>query len=188
MGGVDRSRATTSSSGAVVTTATDRSRRFALAHVVGGSGVLLSSEACARDLGLIHNVYEYQIFMQEAAQFSTSKELRRLFVSFIPFILHGAPAPDIWEQFGSDLSLDFSMPMSVEASIQEACKHILMLNNHGQNTQQFGLPSVTHDNTELNRLANAFDRNEIRDLTQQLVPQMTVEQKHIFDVVTGAAL
>ena len=54
-------------------------------------------EACARDLGLIHNVSEYQICMEEAAQFSTSKELRRLFVTLI---LHGAPAPDLWNSSG----------------------------------------------------------------------------------------
>ena len=45
-----------------------------------------------------------------------------------------------------------------------------------------------HDNTELDRLINAFDQHEMRDLTLQLVPQLTVEQRHIFDVVTDAAL
>ena len=119
-------------------------------------------EACARDLGLIHDVSEYQICMEEAAQFSTPKELRRLFVTLI---LHGAPAPDLWEQFGSNMSLDFSISMSAQASKQEALKHIdLMLNKHGRNTQQFGLPSIMHDNTELDRLINAFDQHEMRDL------------------------
>ena len=71
-------------------------------------------EACARDLGLIHDVTEYQICMDEAAQFSTAKELRRLYITLI---LHGAPAPDLWSsQFNLHMSSDFLCNFHVSGS------------------------------------------------------------------------
>lgn len=72
--------------------------------------------------------------------------------------------------------------MSTEASNHEALKHIdLMLNKHGRHTKQFGLPKVTHDKAELDRLISAFNADEMNTLSQQLVPQLTQEQRTIFD-------
>ncbi|CAM9911239.1 unnamed protein product [Ectocarpus sp. 13 AM-2016] len=51
-------------------------------------------EHCARELALVHDTNEYAICMQEAAQFSTARELRRVFTTLI---LHGASAPQLWE-------------------------------------------------------------------------------------------
>lgn len=45
-------------------------------------------EECARSLGLVQDENEYHIYMEEAAQFCTPEELRRLFITLI---LHGAP-------------------------------------------------------------------------------------------------
>ena len=79
--------------------------------------------------------------------------------------------------------------MSQEASDQHALRDIdLMLNKHGRSTEQFGLPQVQHNNTEYDRLLNAFDRNEMLDVSQQLHQNLTEEQKAVFDRVTDAAL
>ncbi|CAN0567976.1 unnamed protein product, partial [Ectocarpus sp. 12 AP-2014] len=53
-----------------------------------------SYEKCARELGLVHNVDEYTNYLQEVIEFSTARELRRLFTTLI---LHGAPAAHLWE-------------------------------------------------------------------------------------------
>lgn len=141
-------------------------------------------EQCAGDLGLVHDVNEYSICMQEAMVFSTARKLRRLFTTLI---LHGAPAPPLWEEFQVQLSLDFAVTITSAASSDAALKHIdLMLTKHGRSTNQFGLPNVHHDNTEFDRLLHTFNRAEQTDLAQTLIPQLTAEQ--VFDAVTTNAL
>ncbi|CAN0599189.1 unnamed protein product, partial [Laminaria digitata] len=82
-------------------------------------------EQTARALGLVHDADEYVLCLQEAAQFSTAKELRQLFTTLI---LSGAPAPPLWEHFQEYFSSDFSMTMAPAASLDAALKHIdLML-------------------------------------------------------------
>ena len=145
-----------------------------------------SYEKCARELGLIHNVDEYTICLQEAMEFSTARELRQLFVTLV---LHGAPAAQLWEIFEDDFSLDFATTMTRNASATAALKHIdLMLAKHGRSTNQSGLPTVTHDNTEYDRLLNAFNRSEQAEVYRDMSPNLTNEQKHIFDKVTTNAL
>ena len=124
--------------------------------------------------------------MQEALGFASARELRRLFTTLI---LHGAPAPPLWEEFQIHLSLDFAVTMPDAASFDAALKHIdLMLNKHGRSSDQFGLPNVHHDNTEFDRLLNDFNRTEQAELAQSLMPQLTPEQRHVFDTVTTNAL
>ncbi|CAN0571068.1 unnamed protein product, partial [Ectocarpus sp. 12 AP-2014] len=143
-------------------------------------------QLCATHLGLVHDVNEYLISMQEAAQFCTPKELRRLFVTLI---LHGAQANTLWSHFNFDMSLDYAVSLSTEASHQKALQDIdLMLNKHGRNTKQFGLPSVKHDSTEYDRLINAFSVPEMIKLSQQVVPKLTREQKDVFDTMTNASI
>lgn len=47
---------------------------------------------------------------------------------------------------------------------------------------------VTHDESEVDRLIDAFDADEMNILSQQLVPRITQEQRRIFDAITDAAL
>ena len=120
-----------------------------------------SYEKCARELGLVQDVEEYTICLQEAMEFSTARELRRLFTTLI---LHGAPASQLWEIF-EDLALDFATTMTQQASARAALEHIdLMLAKHGKSTKQFGVPTVKDENTEYfskyDRLLNAFNRSE----------------------------
>ena len=126
-------------------------------------------QQCARELGLVHDVDENVICMQEALRFATAREIRRLFTTLI---LHGAPAPSLWEKFQMHLLLDFAVTMS-----DAALKHIdLMLEKHGRSTNQFGLPNVHHDNTEFDSLLNDFNKTEQTELAQSLLPQLTPEQ------------
>lgn len=100
--------------------------------------------------------------MQGAIGFSAARELHRLFTTLI---LHGAPAPPLWEEFQVHRSLELAATMSAAASSDAALKHIdLMLNKHGRSTNQLGLPNVRHDNTEFDRLLNSFDRTEQEQL------------------------
>ncbi|CAN0310306.1 unnamed protein product [Ectocarpus sp. 13 AM-2016] len=145
-----------------------------------------SYEKCARELGLVHNVDKYTICLQEAIEFSTARELRRLITTLI---LHGALAAHLWELFEDDFRLDFATTNIREASAQAALKHIdLMLAKHGRSTDQFGLPSVTHSNTEYDRLINAFTRSEQAQVYRDMKPNLTGEQKKLFDTVTASAL
>lgn len=145
-----------------------------------------SYEKCARELGLVHDVDEYTICIQEAMEFSTARELRRLYTTLI---LHGAPASQLWELFHEDLSQDFTTTMAADASEHAALKHIdLMLAKHGKSTNQFGLPTVEHDNTEYDRLLHAFNRFEQAEVYRDMKPNLTVEQQNIFDKVTTSAL
>ncbi|CAM9929568.1 unnamed protein product [Laminaria digitata] len=124
--------------------------------------------------------------MQEALGFATERELRRLFTTLI---LHGAPAPPLWEEVQVHLSLDFAVTMCDAASSEVALKHVdHMLNKHGRSTNQFVLPNVHHDNTKFDRLLNAFNRTEQAELAQSLTPQLTAEQRHVFDAVNTNAL
>ncbi|CAN0261560.1 unnamed protein product [Ectocarpus sp. 12 AP-2014] len=142
-------------------------------------------EQCARELALVHDTNEYAICMQEAAQFATARELRRVFPTLI---LHGASAPQLWEQFQTDLTFDFAPTMTAAASIDASLKHIdLMLNKHGRSTNQLGLPNVKHDNTEYDSLIGAFSTSEQEELCSQMTPQLTQEQRSIFDTVTTSA-
>ncbi|CAN0579455.1 unnamed protein product, partial [Ectocarpus sp. 12 AP-2014] len=143
-------------------------------------------QLCATHLGLVHDVNEYLISIQEAAQFCTPKELCRLFVTLI---LHGAQANTLWSHFDFDMSLDYAVSLSTEASHQKAIQDIdLILNKYGRNTKQFGLPSVKHDSTEYDRLINAFSVPEMIKLSQQVVPKLTREQKDVFDTMTNASI
>lgn len=115
-------------------------------------------EECARSLGLVQNENEYHISMEEAARFYTPKEPKRLFVTLI---LHGAPTQELWNQFSVDMSNDFAIAISSEASNHEALKHVdLMSNKH----DQFGPPQVTHDISEFDRPINAFNTNELKQM------------------------
>ena len=79
--------------------------------------------------------------------------------------------------------------MSNNHASEAALKQIdLMLNKHGRTTNQFGLPKVTHHNTEYDRLLHAFPSFAQANLARDLRPKLTAEQKTIFDAVTDAAL
>ena len=143
-------------------------------------------EKCARELGLLHDAEEFTICLEEAMEFSTPQELRRLFTTLI---LNGAPAPFLWNHFDTYLSQDHAVTMSNNEAAQAALKQIdLMLNKHGRTTNQFGLPKVIHHNTEYDRLLNAFPSSQQANLARDLRPKLTAEQKSIFDAVTTAAL
>ena len=145
-----------------------------------------SYERCARELGLVHDVDEYTICIQEAMEFSTARELRQLFTTLI---LHGAPASQLWELFGDHFSQDFARTMTQNASAHAALKHIdLMLGKHGKTTSQFGLPAVEHHDSEYDRLLTAFDKSQQASVYREMRPNLTTEQKNIFDTVTDSAL
>ncbi|CAN0269966.1 unnamed protein product, partial [Scytosiphon promiscuus] len=79
--------------------------------------------------------------------------------------------------------------MSNDAAGVAALREIdLMLNKHGRTTNQFGLPQVSHDNTEYDRLLTAFPCSEQANLARDYRPRLTAEQKTIFDTVTSSAL
>ncbi|CAN0089614.1 unnamed protein product [Laminaria digitata] len=63
-----------------------------------------------------------------------------------------------------------------------------MLHKHGRSTDKYGLPKVFHINTEFDRLLGAFDRQEMQQLADQLIPQLTQEQKTVFDAITSSVI
>ena len=103
------------------------------------NGVLQETfEDAARAIGLVHGPEEYTICLQEGIGFSTAKELRQLFTTFI---LHGAPARALWEIFQDDLAADFASNLAQSAAVNAALKSIdLMLHKHGRSTDKYGLP------------------------------------------------
>ncbi|CAM9932676.1 unnamed protein product [Laminaria digitata] len=59
----------------------------------------------------------------------------------------------------------------------------LMLSEHGKTTLSVGLPPVHHDNSEYDRLLNAFDRDGMRQQADYLIPKLNDEQRLVFDAV-----
>lgn len=138
-------------------------------------------------MGIIKHDEEYKICMQEAVLFHAGKQLRQLFVTLI---LDGAPARILWEQFLSDLTSDFRMPMSTLDSQAAALREIdLALQHHDRTNDIVGLPPVVQLNTEYMRFKHMFDPVDIRAFTSQYLPNLTVEQRHVYDnVVVDSAL
>lgn len=63
-----------------------------------------------------------------------------------------------------------------------------MLNKHGRPTNQFGPPNVTHEHTEYDCLIAPFNMSEQAQFCRQMTPNLTSEQREIFDTVTTSAL
>lgn len=79
--------------------------------------------------------------------------------------------------------------MTLNASANAALKHIgLMLNKQGRSPDQFGSPNVTHDNTEYDRLIASFGISEQAEASRQMTPNLTSEQRAIFDTFITSAL
>lgn len=147
-------------------------------HVRTVNNIFDTNELTARALGLVHDADEYVQCLQEAARFSTAKDLRQPFTTLI---LTGAPATPLWEYFQNDISGYFAMIMTPDASFNATLKHIdLMLNKYSRSTEQLGLPKVTHDNSEYDRLLWAFDIPQRTQLAATLMQQLTTEQNCVF--------
>lgn len=85
--------------------------------------------------------------------------------------------------------IKFAMTTTPESSFNAALKDIdLKLSKHGSSTKQYGLPQVTHDSTEYDRLLRAFDTPHQIKLAADLTPQLTTEQNSIFKTLTSSDL
>ena len=95
----------------------------------------------------------------------------------------------VWEIFQDDLAADFASNLAQSAAVNAALKSIdLMLHKHGRSTDKYGLPKVNHENTEYDRLLGAFDLQEMQELADQLILQLTQEQKTLFDAITSSVI
>ena len=63
-----------------------------------------------------------------------------------------------------------------------------MRHKHGRSTDKYGLPKVHNENTDYDRFLGAFDRQEMQELADQLIPQVTQEQKTVFDAITSSVI
>ncbi|CAN0177300.1 unnamed protein product, partial [Laminaria digitata] len=167
--------------------------RLLLHHIVSSGwedirtvdGILYDTHnEAARQRGLVQDHEEYNIAFEEAIDFSTPRELRTLLVTLI---IAGAPASSLWDTHNSSLDSDFRSTMSPSAAQQRALRDIdLMLSKHGKTTISVGLPAVEHDNSEYDRLLHAFDRDDMRQQADDLIPKLNVEQRTVFDAVSSS--
>ena len=101
--------------------------------------------------------------------------------------MYGAPACALWEIFQDDLAADFASNLAQSAAANAGLKSINpTLHKHGRSTDKYGLPKAHHENTEYDRLLGAFDRQELQELADQLIPHLTQEQKTVFDAITSS--
>lgn len=138
----------------------------------------------ARSMGIIQNDEEYQIWLQEAINFRTGKQLRYLFVALI---LDGAPANFLWEQFQSNFTEDLRMSMSDAVASVTALREIdLALQHHGRTNDAVGLPSVIHLDTEYLRFKHQFDTSDMQQYTHTHLANLSTEQRQVFDKVVAS--
>lgn len=144
-----------------------------------------SLETTARHLGLVHGLEEYIIAFQEALHFSIPLELRKLFITFI---LAGAPVRSLSDDHHEYMIADSRHKMSAEAATLATLRSIdLRLHKHGKSTIAKGLPAITHETTENDRLTAAFDPDQMFAEAAEVIPKLTSEQLTVVDTVVLAA-
>ncbi|CAM9593390.1 unnamed protein product, partial [Ectocarpus fasciculatus] len=151
-------------------------------HIRTVHGVLHDShQSAAQALGLVADAEEYDLTFREAINFSTPRELRSLLVTLI---IAGAPARDLWDTHKDLLMTDYMCRMSTSSATDSALRQLdLMLAKHGKTTGSVGLPHVSHPDTEYHRLLAAFNRADMRQEADTIIPQLNSEQRTVFDAV-----
>lgn len=151
-------------------------------HPAAGPSVVYPNfHDAARARGLVTGDQEYFICMQEAILFQTANLLRGLFVTLI---LDGGPAPKLWHDFQEDLIEDLRMSMTRTQAVAQALREIdLILQLHGKDNEQMNLPPAIHQQTELERTRNAFDRTEQTAYADDNEILLTQEQHAIYSTI-----
>lgn len=62
----------------------------------------------------------------------------------------------------------------------------MKLQLHRKFKEKVNLPKVAHNQTEYERVKNAFDRPEENVLAQRYFELVTSAQRHVYEMVTGA--
>ena len=79
------------------------------------------------------------------------------------------------------------MRMSNSSATDQTLRHIdLMLSKLGKSTGSVVLPSVVHIDPEYDRLVAAFDPQDMRQETDELIPKLKNDQKIVFDKISNA--
>ena len=138
-------------------------------------------EEAARALGLVQQGEEYKLALREASFFLLASQFRRLFVTLL---LNGASGAELWKEFVGDLTEDYLSRMTLEAARAEALRVIdLMLLENGRCTAEYGLPTVAHASTELDRFQNMFDQSNENAAAELGRTTLTPEQLVIYQRV-----
>ena len=143
-----------------------------------------SHQSAAHALGLVADAQEYDLTLRESLNFSTPRELRSLLVTLI---IAGAPARDLWDTHKQHFMTDYMCRMSESSATDSALRQLdVMLAKHGKTTASVGLPHVSHPDTEYHRLLAAFNREDMRQEADGIIPKLNSEQRTVFDAVVNS--
>nr|GEV92729.1 DNA helicase [Tanacetum cinerariifolium] len=161
-----------------------------------------TNKAAREALGLLGGDQEWIEALQEAKEFATSPELRKLFVQILMFCEVSNPI-SLWHMFWKDMSDDIPRRLSktlhlpqiekTEAKMKAGVLFDLeaMLNSNSKSLKYFGLPMPPQDMLKIlqNKLLMEEKKYNPELLAKEkvvLIPKLNTEQKDIFDDIVNA--
>ncbi|KAG5185490.1 hypothetical protein JKP88DRAFT_180374, partial [Tribonema minus] len=122
--------------------------------------------------------------LKEQSEHQTGVALRRLFVILA---LQGAEGQPMWDECVDELIEDLKPPHGTNVAITMALKHIQqMLYAHGRCLADIGMDNIHDGTTELDRLLNQWDTDELQRFVSDNVDVLTDEQRTAYDAVVDS--